>query len=225
MPRKSQRLLGLGEVSSDEGSRPNCTEETTLATRRTLKRRTCGPGTMENEESYTPRICRDNIPVQCNIRAIAAPPSGGNPRNYWEAKCAGTPPGSSSNSDSDVSTMAEPTGLTYAQGTGLPSLSLTLLLVAALLVKRKVSENRKMLLSVLCVVLMSGLLYLILSEISSCKTDSRLVQLLQKQLKKAEYDRKWMDKRNRVTERKLREMVKVATALLENGAFESESQF
>ncbi|XP_078540290.1 uncharacterized protein LOC144825506 isoform X2 [Lissotriton helveticus] len=169
--------------------------------KRTLKRRTCGPGTMETEESYTPRICRDNIPAQCNIRAIAAPPSGVNPRNYWEAKCTGTPPGSSSNSDSDVSTMAEPTGLTYAQGTGLPSLSLTLLLVAALLVKRKVSENRKMLLSVLCVVLMSGLLYLILSEISSCKTDSRLVQLLQ---------------------RKLREMVKVATALLEHGAFESE---
>ncbi|KAJ1173586.1 hypothetical protein NDU88_005416 [Pleurodeles waltl] len=48
---------------------------------------------------------------------------------------------------------------TYAQGTGLPSLSLTLLLVAALLVKRKVSENRKLLLSVLCVVLMSGLRY------------------------------------------------------------------
>ncbi|KAJ1173587.1 hypothetical protein NDU88_005417 [Pleurodeles waltl] len=83
MPRKSQRLLGLGEVSSDEGSRPNCTEETTLATRRTQKRRTCGSGTMDSEDSYTPRICRDTLPAQCNMRAIAAPPSGGNPRNYW----------------------------------------------------------------------------------------------------------------------------------------------
>ncbi|XP_069509178.1 uncharacterized protein [Ambystoma mexicanum] len=226
MPRKSQRLLGLGEVSSDESSRQDGTEETNTAAcqRRTSKRRPAGLTNMDAAENYTTRTCRENPANQSTMRAIAAPPAGGGPRSYWEAKFTGTPPCSSSNSDSDISTVAEPTGLTYAQGTGLPSLSLTLLLVAALLVKRKLSENRKLLLVSLCVIVGTGLLYLIGSEIYSCKTDGRLVLLLQKQLKKAENERKWMDKRNRVTERKLREMVKVATALLEQGTFESEGE-
>ncbi|XP_069509180.1 uncharacterized protein [Ambystoma mexicanum] len=202
MPRKSQRLLGLGEVSSDESSRQDGTEETNTAAcqRRTSKRRPAGLTNMDAAENYTTRTCRENPANQSTMRAIAAPPAGGGPRSYWEAKFTGTPPCSSSNSDSDISTVAEPTGLTYAQGTGLPSLSLTLLLVAALLVKRKLSENRKLLLVSLCVIVGTGLLYLIGSEIYSCKTDGRLVLLLQKQLKKAENERKWMDKRNRVTE-------------------------
>ncbi|XP_069473227.1 uncharacterized protein [Ambystoma mexicanum] len=54
-----------------------------------------------------------------------------------EAKCTGTPHCRSINSDSDISTVAEPTGLAYAQDTELHSLSATLLL----LVKRKISKN------------------------------------------------------------------------------------
>ncbi|XP_069473220.1 uncharacterized protein [Ambystoma mexicanum] len=55
-----------------------------------------------------------------------------------EAKCTGTPHCRSINSDSDISTVAEPTGLAYAQDTELHSLSATLLL----LVKRDLIPHR-----------------------------------------------------------------------------------
>ncbi|XP_030069595.1 desumoylating isopeptidase 1 [Microcaecilia unicolor] len=129
----------------------------------------------------------------------------------------------SSSSDSELYSANGSPGLMYVSGSGMPSLSLTLLVVTALLLKRKMYQHKRLILILLTTSVLFGVFYIFWLKPLTV-SDKVQVQALQKHLKKVDYEKKMIERRNRMIERKLREMIRGVTALLNHRTVEEISE-
>ncbi|XP_030044381.1 uncharacterized protein LOC115458693 [Microcaecilia unicolor] len=127
----------------------------------------------------------------------------------------------SSSSDSELYSANGSPGLMYVSGSGMPSLSLTLLVVTALLLKRKMYQHKRLILILLTTSVLFGVFYIFWLKPFTV-SDRVQVQALQKHLKKVDCEKKMIERRNRMIERKLREMIRGVMALLNHRTFDPD---
>ncbi|KAM4652350.1 uncharacterized protein O3C94_014704 [Discoglossus pictus] len=113
---------------------------------------------------------------------------------------------------SDITTKNESVGLVFAQGKGIFSLLLTIVVVSLLVLKTKITAHRGTLLMLLGTSLLCGFLYFFISGTDSCSEER---QLLQMRLQKIEMEKRLMEKKFKLMEAKLRELGKSVTEMLD----------
>ncbi|XP_030069445.1 uncharacterized protein LOC115476953 [Microcaecilia unicolor] len=127
----------------------------------------------------------------------------------------------STNQTSSVVEQRDNIGLMYVSGSGMTSLSLTLLVVTALLLKRKMYQHKRLIWILLTTSVLFGVFYIFWLKPLTV-SDKVQVQALQKHLKKVDYEKMMIERRNRMIERKLREMIRGVTALLNHRTFDPD---
>nr|XP_033785260.1 uncharacterized protein LOC117353437 isoform X2 [Geotrypetes seraphini] len=180
--------------------------------------------------------------------------SGGEQLNNRDGTAAGSPnTNDSSSSDSECCSAKGSPGLMYVSGTGMPSLSLTLLVVTALLLKRlflsdckaflccrssqfwnisgcrraqtlrKMYQHKRLILILLTTLVLFGLFYFFWFK-PFTTSDRMLVQKLQRHLRKMEYEKRLVERKNQLIERKLREIIRGVAALLNHQIVEMSEE-
>ncbi|XP_029448516.1 uncharacterized protein LOC115086154 [Rhinatrema bivittatum] len=199
MARKSQRLQ---EEEEEAGCSENTQAERSKGTGTTIRRNSRKSHVSSNNQTSSVVEQLDN----CDVTAPCT-------RNAND----------SSSSDSELYSSSRRPGLMYVSGTGMPSLSLTLLVVTALLLKRKMYQHKRLILILLTTVVLFGLFYVFWFD-SFSMTDRVLVQSLQRHLKKVDQEKRLIERRNRMIERKLREIVRGVAVLLNHQTVDELSE-